>query len=71
MTGTYSAGSPSVADDDIQIGSYNNVSSEPSGVTANTMKATILAAINNHNWFRFKVTVSGTSAVKYYKMKFD
>ena len=68
VTGSYAA---SVANDDIQIGSYNNVSSEPSGTTANTMKATILAAINNHNWFRFKVTVSGTSAEKYYKMKFD
>ena len=68
VTGSYAA---SVANDDIQIGSYNNVSTEPSGTAANTMKATILAAINNHNWFRFKVTVSGTSAEKYYKMKFD
>ena len=68
VTGTYAA---SVANDDIQIGGYNNVSTEPSGTTANTMRDTIIAAQNLHNWFRFKVTVTGTSAVKYYKFKFS
>ena len=63
-------GGGSISDDDIQIGSYNNVSTEPSGTTANLMKSTILAAINNGNWFRFKVSVNGTSAEKYYKMNF-
>ena len=74
-TGSYTA---SVANNDIQIGSYINTASEPGllphaglWVPANTMRDTILAAINNHNWFGFKVTVSGTSATKYYKMKFS
>ena len=69
--GTFNrGGGGSVADDDIQIGGYNNVSTEPSGTLANLMKSTILAAINNGNWFRFKVWVEGTTAQKYYKMNF-
>ena len=70
VTGNYSGGG-SISDDDIQIGSYNNVSTEPSGTTANLMKETIIAAMNNHNWFRFRVYVRGTSAEKYYKFKFN
>ena len=65
VTGTYQA---SVSASDISIGPYNNVSSEPSGTTANTMRDTIIAAMNNSNWFRFKVSVLGVE--KYYKFKF-
>ena len=56
---------------DIQIGSYTNTSDEPSyGTVATNMHDTILACIQNRNWFSFKVTINGVSGEKYYKMKF-
>lgn len=72
---TYSSGVPSSSD--ITIGSYLNVMTEPTAssgpeyTSATLMRDTILAAINNHNWFAFSVFYKSSRTVRRYKMKFS
>ena len=72
VTGTLESGGSSIdPSTDIQIDSYTNTSDEPSyGVLAKNMRDTILACINNGNWFSFKVHINGVAGQKYYKLDF-
>ena len=60
-------------DSDISIGSYTNTSRDPGSSyhNASNMRDTIRAAVNNGNWFGFKITIAGVSGQKYYKCDFS
>lgn len=75
VTGSYSGGGGgSITRDDIQIdsSSYTRSDTDPrsDATDANAMKSYIVAAMNNHQWFAFRIYVRGTSADKWYKFKF-
>lgn len=68
-----SGGGGEYTTDDLQIDSYyTNPLEPPADKPAENMRDKILDAVNNHEWFKFRVYLKGTSPLvsKTYKMKF-